>query len=159
MPEREYLPSHLGIRHGTRRTRAAARFPVRRRQFLKRFDHQFPQYGAMATCLILTKTSKMQRETEGCRGQEGDNVSRIGLSHFSAIPAKELSRRIHPMLVASHQFGTRSENRKPNIEKASRHIGFLPNSPGHLPGHPDAEPFQILTRPISVAADDHVFLF
>ncbi len=157
MPERDLLQSLLHIRHGARRTRTTARLAVRRRQLFQRLDHQLPQHGAVAARLIVTETTEMQRKPDGCRGQQGDDVPSIGLSHFAAIATEELRGGILTSLVAPHQLGTGSQDREPDIEIPARHVVLLPDTPGHLPGNPDAEPFQLLPPAVDVAPDHHAF--
>ena len=155
IPARGRLGSLFQFRHGTRRTRATARLAVRRRQLFQRLDHQLPQHGAVAARLIVTETTEMQRKPDGSRGQQGDDVPRVGLPHFVAVTTKELRDGILTSLVAPHQLGTGSQDREPDIEIPARHVILLPDTPGHLPGNSDAEPIQPLPPAIRLATDDH----
>ncbi len=77
-------------------------------------------------------------------------------SHLTSVATKELRGGELSLLVSPNQFGTRCQNRKPDIEIAARHVVLLPDAARNVPGNTNPKSTGRAAAAVLVASHDHL---
>lgn len=110
----------------------------------------------MTDRLVLAETPELDRRPDRHRRQQGDDMPDLRASHLTSVATKELRGGEPSLLASPNQFGTRSQNRKPDIEVAARHIVLLPDAARNVPGNTNPKSTGRAAAPVLVASHDHL---
>ncbi len=110
----------------------------------------------MTDRLVLAETPELDRRPDRHRRHQGDDMPDLRPSHLTPVATKELRGGALSPLISSNQFGTRSQNRKPDIEVAARHVVFLPDATRNVPGNTNPESTGRAAASVPIASHDHL---